>query len=229
MAIKWVIVEKVGYSGREAAVRGLSFLTKEEAEACRLTWNEYRQKRTHIESRQIMADDKADRMTCQCCGRLILANTGKIAHHGYERPGSGWQTSSCMGAKYLPFEVSRDRLGMMINVMEARRDRLIEHRAEVASETAGVLVSWKKRSSFTKGYVPSSFEFTRANFASEEGQKARRAAPIHAYDYDELLKRELGRMDYQIRAIESHIAEEEKRYAGWKQTHKRLGVTWVRI
>jgi len=229
MAIKWVIVEKVGYSGREAAVRGLSFLTKEEAEACRLTWNEYRQKRTHIESRQIMADDKADRMTCQCCGRLILANTGRIAHHGYTRPGSGWQTSSCMGAKFQPFEADRNRLGQMIDVMKARRERAIENRKDTASEAVGILVSWKKRSSFTKGYVPGSFEFTRANFASEEAQIARRAAPVYAFDYDELLKRELGAMDYRIRAIESHIAEEEKRYAGWKQTHKRLGVTWVRI
>lgn len=28
-------------------------------------------------------------MTCQCCGRKHLANTGRIAHHGYQRPGIG--------------------------------------------------------------------------------------------------------------------------------------------
>lgn len=37
--------------------------------------------------------------TCQCCFRQIFAETGTIAHHGYERPGHGWQTASCVGAK----------------------------------------------------------------------------------------------------------------------------------
>lgn len=47
---------------------------------------------------------------CQICGRSIKANTGLIAHHGYRRPGAGWQTSSCMGARYRPYEVASDAL-----------------------------------------------------------------------------------------------------------------------
>jgi hypothetical protein len=49
-------------------------------------------------------------MACQCCGRRILAKRGLIAHHGYTRPGQGWQTASCMGAGYVPFAFGRDRL-----------------------------------------------------------------------------------------------------------------------
>ena len=54
----------------------------------------------------------AKNQTCQICGRLIKANTGIIAHHGYKRPdrGSGWQTASCAGARHLPYEVSCDML-----------------------------------------------------------------------------------------------------------------------
>lgn len=48
--------------------------------------------------------------TCQICGRLIKLVRGNIAHHGFQRPGSGYQTSSCMGARELPFEVSCDVL-----------------------------------------------------------------------------------------------------------------------
>jgi hypothetical protein len=48
--------------------------------------------------------------TCQVCGRAIKANTGLIAHHGYRRPYAGWQTASCEGARYVPYEVSCDRL-----------------------------------------------------------------------------------------------------------------------
>lgn len=48
--------------------------------------------------------------TCQICGRAIKANTGLIAHHGYKRPGDGWQTASCMGARHRPYEVACDAL-----------------------------------------------------------------------------------------------------------------------
>ena len=56
--------------------------------------------------------DAEGKFTCQICARPIKAKTGSIAHHGYRRPdrGSGWQTASCMGARHLPYEQSRDRL-----------------------------------------------------------------------------------------------------------------------
>lgn len=52
---------------------------------------------------------------CQICARPIKANTGIIAHHGYERPHQqGWQTASCDGARQLPYEVSRDFIPVVI-------------------------------------------------------------------------------------------------------------------
>jgi hypothetical protein len=47
--------------------------------------------------------------TCQICARPILAKTGLIAHHGYERPSwnSGYQSPSCYGARKLPYEQDR--------------------------------------------------------------------------------------------------------------------------
>lgn len=45
---------------------------------------------------------------CQICEREIKATKGLIAHHGYKRPGGGYQTGSCSGARYLPYEISRD-------------------------------------------------------------------------------------------------------------------------
>jgi hypothetical protein len=55
--------------------------------------------------------------TCQICAREIKAGDGLIAHHGYKRPGHGWQTASCMGAKFAPYEVSRDRLPAVVRVV----------------------------------------------------------------------------------------------------------------
>src|SRR4249919_4341211 len=79
----------------------------------------YAQRAAYRASRKAqIAEEKARKqasaMTCQCCGRQIFAQRGKIAHHGYERPGYGWQTASCMGALYLPFEVDRTRLADLI-------------------------------------------------------------------------------------------------------------------
>ena len=61
--------------------------------------------------------------TCQICGRAIKAKTGLIAHHGYQRPEYGWQTASCMGARFRPYEVACDALPPAIASVEAHIER----------------------------------------------------------------------------------------------------------
>ena len=56
--------------------------------------------------------------TCQICGRPIQANMGVIAHHGYQRPGGGWQSASCSGARGLPYEISCDLIPPTIKRIE---------------------------------------------------------------------------------------------------------------
>lgn len=47
--------------------------------------------------------------TCPCCFRAIaVTKQGKMAHHGYRRPGDGWQTDSCPGIQFKPLEESDD-------------------------------------------------------------------------------------------------------------------------
>lgn len=57
---------------------------------------------------------------CQICARQIELFGKTIAHHGYERPGTGWQTASCEGARELSFNLSRDVLGQHIKNVELR-------------------------------------------------------------------------------------------------------------
>lgn len=61
--------------------------------------------------------------TCQICEREIKAKGGIIAHHGYKRPGNGWQTSSCMGARFQPYEVSADRIPSVIDTYKQWAER----------------------------------------------------------------------------------------------------------
>lgn len=55
------------------------------------------------------------RGTCSCCFRSIaVLDTGKMAHHGYQRPGLGVQTSSCAGIRFEPLESSVEGLEWLI-------------------------------------------------------------------------------------------------------------------
>ncbi|MFN9473236.1 hypothetical protein [Acidovorax sp.] len=60
--------------------------------------------------------------TCPVCFRKIAATSGKMAHHGYQRPGGGWQTSSCPGIRFKPLEVSPDGLRWLVGTL---REQLV--------------------------------------------------------------------------------------------------------
>lgn len=72
-----------------------------------------------------MSDNIHERVantTCQICGRAICSAKGVIAHHGYRRPGDGFQTASCEGARHLPYEVSCDAIPPYIKRLEFALD-----------------------------------------------------------------------------------------------------------
>jgi hypothetical protein len=62
--------------------------------------------------------------TCQICLRQIGIGTGRVAHHGYQRPHEGWQTASCFGARYRSLEVACDALRPAIEQLNSRIDSL---------------------------------------------------------------------------------------------------------
>lgn len=62
--------------------------------------------------------------TCPVCFRSIAVVRGTMAHHGYERPGLGWQTASCPGIRFPPLEVSTEGLQWLIGAVSARETEL---------------------------------------------------------------------------------------------------------
>jgi hypothetical protein len=86
--------------------------------------------------------------TCQICGRPVKSNTGKIAHHGYKRPGNGWQTASCMGARHLSYEQSYDIIPLaMIKVamyIERQEKALVELLSNPPIELSYTRGTWTK-------------------------------------------------------------------------------------
>jgi hypothetical protein len=170
--------------------------------------------------------EDAKRMTCQCCGRRILAETGTIAHHGYERPQHGWQTSSCGGAKELPFEVSRDQLGKMIEHLEKMRRDLKAGRKLIAAEKAPITCTFKSREDGSTRIV--SIKVTAANFNQPEIQNGLSKVGHYA-TFANLLKRELANRDSELRQLDMALTEHTSRYQGWKQTHHWQDGQWASI
>lgn len=84
--------------------------------------------------------------TCQICARAIKANTGVIAHHGYQRPGNGWQTSSCYGAKYAPYEESRDAIPVCIENYKASSEQQANYAADLMANPPAQITQYARSS-----------------------------------------------------------------------------------
>jgi hypothetical protein len=226
---KFVIVERT-WRGHFRALPKLAFETEQAAkDYITETYRPLYQQQLHVEQRELKADDTNDRMTCQCCGRKILAKKGLVANHGYQRPGTGWQTSSCAGAQALPFEVSRDTLGWLIDSVRARLRTMVQNRADVAAETAPVTFTYVehgkdgKRQNKVLSLTRDSFKATidasgyRMGYYGDDAQ------------FNAFKARDLRQRDREIERTGEWIAEMQARFDGWQQTHKRDGELWVRL
>lgn len=65
------------------------------------------------------------RGTCGWCLRdIAVEKTGLMSHHGFTRPGVGYQTQSCNGVNYKNLEVSLDGLHARIIATEQEKKKL---------------------------------------------------------------------------------------------------------
>jgi len=150
--------------------------------------------------------DEADQMTCQCCGRGIFAATGTIAHHGYQRPGGGWQTASCSGAKELPFEVSREALGRLIANLNDWEVNAVAALAAIANGLSPVCVQvsdrTKPRDSRTGRHPTKLVELTRGCDVAATGLKG---------TYDDYLQIDISHRAREIEGIREEIKAQQGR------------------
>lgn len=155
--------------------------------------------------------------TCQICGRPILAETGVIAHHGYQRPGDGYQTASCYGARELSFEVSRDLLGTYIVGL---RDGLVaakKLRAAVAAEKAPIAISYEYHVAGESKYRTAYFSMTRETFETEKGKHPKFFGRRSDRTFAEFLATDLRERDNDIKKKGSYIKFQQARYDGWRK------------
>jgi len=228
MTIKYVIVEQQMMSRRYVAMRGVSFDTEAEAQAFKA--KQWKPERLHVESRKVKDLDASQTMHCQCCSRAIHAALGTIAHHGYQRPGVGWQTASCFGAKRLPWEADRAVVAEVIDHLKERLLRSEYARCAVSDEIEPVTHHYQVYDRTVRGgYRSKTLELTRDTFDAIVKANVDDVFKYSRTTFDEFKARDLDKRDREIEQLKRDIAEFTRRYAGWKQTHKWNGKLWEAI
>jgi len=170
-------------------------------------------------------------MTCQICDRSILANSGVVAHHGYTRPGNGWQTGSCPGARELPFEVDRMALFAYIGMCQRRHDTIGLLIQQTEAET--IAVPWvyidytadrdrmgdypKVLASVTRG----TFEEVNADYVAK-----RRYRPATEPTFESKKEGRIKELAAELASLTDYIAHQQARFDGWTKTHSRIDGKW---
>lgn len=99
--------------------------------------------------------------TCPCCFRPIAVQNGTMAHHGYERPGTGWQTASCPGVRFKPLEVSSEGLEWLISALRSKLESARASHKDRANKTSLSVLKMRKLVEVTKGSPEWAREFKR--------------------------------------------------------------------
>ena len=136
-------------------------------------------------------------MTCACCFRLqavIGGNArGHMAHHGYERPGDGTQTRSCLGVQFQPLETSPKGLVFIIGNYRWQRDGILKALAHPE---------------------------TKASLTVREGSRNGRPACVTITRADLRWAQEfrvwVSNLESELRHLQAHLARLEKTLAEWK-------------
>lgn len=131
--------------------------------------------------------------TCQICAGNQALVSGKIALHGYQRPGLGFIQGRCRGSGELPFEVSCEVLRGWIAML---RRRLTE-----------------AHDSLAKVPVRDSFTITESRGRNRPPMVVvvRRGEPRFGSARDATARA----LEHEIRSLNREIADQEKRLAAW--------------
>lgn len=167
---------------------------------------------------------------CQICGRAIrtvvgygstgatdtdmaAGRTDRIAHHGYQRPyKQGWQTGSCFGARWRPYEVACDALPPAIKGVESYIANQQTGLAKFMLEPPAKLQYDKSRGGF-RGKSEMIDVPKPDGFVFDENKKSFQMTDRHSYEALYLGQR-AGYLS-NIKLAEMDLAAMQKRLADW--------------
>lgn len=172
--------------------------------------------------KQAQAEAKAKReaeraavtFECQICGGYYMATKGLLAHHGYRRPGTGWQTASCMGARFVEYAVSRDRIGVAIESVTEHIGR-VRTRLSLLAVQGDASLTWnRKKDCWDKVgelvTVPRPEGWTPQN---QEKETYRWDPKVRTYS--ELYQAQVKRLAADLKSSEETLVYLNGRWNGW--------------
>lgn len=146
--------------------------------------------------------------TCQICGRGIKSKNGKIALHGYKRPGQDWQTASCFGARYRPYEVACDALPVAIDATTRYRD-----------DQAKALRDMLANPPATLSYQPMKFGYPNDDaieLVRPDNYDVNDRGSYCSHSYDGEFKSLRNERQSNVKGAAEFIRDMQKRLADWK-------------
>lgn len=161
--------------------------------------------------------------TCQCCfhndWQIVGQNTSL---HGYKRPGYGWITGSCMGAKSLPFEVSCEQTKALRTAAMAHLANLLQDLADLNADKVETLdYFYSVYDSPSRKYVPTKTVVTKGAAESvivEPGNGPEYSRCKHQIpSFEDLRVKAIFSTEGNIRSIKSEIAFLAEKINSWKQ------------
>jgi hypothetical protein len=168
--------------------------------------------------------DPNDRLTCQCCGRAVRAQQGRISHHGFQRPGWGEIVSSCIGARELPYEASREALGRLIGILESHLNGLRARRDRLEGELDAIPFSYDEYLNGAR--VTKTLHVRRETFPALWEQYRAEFIRYSATTFDAVKERALRSLDANIKQVELDLTEQRRRHDAWKLTHEYRDGHW---
>lgn len=164
---------------------------------------------------------------CQICGREIKSSVRRsvkvnpqgnclpagldlrsIAHHGYHRPGHGWQTTSCYGAKWRPYELANDALPGAIEALTAwlvsQEFRLRGLKASLESESRSS--AWGKPAKVFTHPRPADFDVATAMDTT--------CYVLHG-SYLQLFQRKVRTIQADLKSAREELARLDDRLNNW--------------
>jgi hypothetical protein len=140
----------------------------------------------------------------------ISGRVSTIAHHGYTRPyKQGWQSASCAGAKWRPYEIASDALPPTIEMVKqyiVAQERRIEEFKKNPPQTLTRLARYRGQQDET---------YTRpAEFDAEANEK--RGSFSCGMGYEMEHHNRLYNMNMGLQGAERDLPVLKKRLADWK-------------
>ena len=137
--------------------------------------------------------------TCGVCGRSIKVRNGKLVHHGYSRPGTGFIEGDCFAVGAEPYERSLTATTAYRALIQAKLDNEVSFLAKLQA-----------------GEVTYFTEIHQSYLVRGKFEVTEYALGVTAdYEWRSKMKAKISEVQYKARLLREEVARLDKLVEGW--------------